>query len=51
MLRLLQRFLGLMTHFQPLLEGILALGDVAYFLTLSTLFLILNALWLEGRKY
>jgi len=48
---LLQQFLGLMAHFEPMLRGVLALGDVTYFLALSALFLVLNALWLEGRKY
>ena len=27
------------------------LGDLAYFLGLTAVFLVLNALWLEGRKY
>jgi len=47
----LQRFLGMTSHFEPMLRGVLALGDMAYFLALSSLFLALNALWLEGRKY
>jgi ABC-2 type transport system permease protein len=49
--RMLQQYLGMTSHFDPMLRGVLALGDVVYFLTLSTLFLVLNALWLEGRKY
>jgi ABC-2 type transport system permease protein len=48
---LLQRFLGLMSHYEPMMRGVLALGDLTYFLALSALFLVLNALWLEGRKY
>ncbi len=48
---MLQRFLGLMSHFEPMLRGVISLGDVVYFLALSSLFLALNSLWLEGRKY
>jgi ABC-2 type transport system permease protein len=48
---LMQRFLGLMSHYEPMMRGVLALGDLTYFLALSALFLALNALWLEGRKY
>ncbi len=47
----LQRYLGLLSHFEALQRGILELGDLTYFLSLSAIFLILNALWLEGRKY
>jgi ABC-2 type transport system permease protein len=49
--RLLQQYLGMFSHYEPMLRGVLALGDVAYFLALTALFLALNALWLEGRKY
>ena len=31
--------------------GVLLLGDLIYFLTLSAVFLILNSYWLEGRKH
>jgi ABC-2 type transport system permease protein len=48
---LLQRFLGLTAHYQPLLDGMLTIGDLTFFVALSTVFLVLNALWLEGRKY
>ena len=47
----LQQFLGLVGHYQSLQRGVLALGDLAYFLTLTAVFLALNTLWLEGRKY
>jgi ABC-type transport system involved in multi-copper enzyme maturation permease subunit len=47
----LQRYLGLMGHYDPLLRGVIYLGDLAYFLALTGVFLSLNALWLEGRKY
>lgn len=48
---LLQDYLGMFSHYDPLLTGVLALGDVVYFLALTLLFLALNAVWLEGRKY
>ena len=48
---LLQHYLGLSAHFDMMLRGVLALGDVAYFVGLTAVFLTLNALWLEGRKY
>jgi ABC-type transport system involved in multi-copper enzyme maturation permease subunit len=48
---LMQRYLGLMSHYEPMLRGVIALGDLAYFAALSALFLALNTLWLEGRKY
>ena len=49
--RTLQQYLGMSSHFEPMLRGVLALGDVIYFVAISALFLVLNALWLEGRKY
>ncbi len=47
----LQNAFGLMPHYQSLVRGVLQLGDLAYFLTLTGVFLALNTLWLEGRKY
>jgi ABC-2 type transport system permease protein len=47
----LQQFLGLFAHYESLQLGALYLGDAAYFLTLTLVFLILNTLWLEGRTY
>jgi ABC-type transport system involved in multi-copper enzyme maturation permease subunit len=47
----LQNSLGLMTHYQSLQRGVLELGDLTYFLALTGVFLGMNALWLEGRKY
>jgi ABC-type transport system involved in multi-copper enzyme maturation permease subunit len=49
--RMLQQYLGMTSHFEPMLRGVVALDDLVYFLALSGLFLTLNALWLEGRKY
>ena len=48
---LLQHYVGLSDHFDMMLRGIISLGDLAYFLGLTAIFLTLNALWLEGRKY
>lgn len=47
----LQNALGLMPHFQSLTRGVIEPADLAYFLGLTTVFLVLNNLWLEGRKY
>lgn len=49
--RTLQQYLGMTAHYEPMLRGVIALGDLIYFLALTAFFLILNALWLEGRKY
>ncbi len=48
---ILQHYLGLSSHFDMMLRGVIALGDLAYFLGLTAVFLTLNAMWLEGRKY
>jgi len=47
----LQNAFGLMPHYQSLQRGVLELGDLVYFLALTGVFLVLNTLWLEGRKY
>ncbi len=47
----LQHYLGLSDHFQMMLRGVITLGDLAYFLGLTAVFLSLNTLWLKGRKY
>ncbi|NCQ35013.1 ABC transporter permease [bacterium] len=47
----LQDFVGLANHFDMMLRGVVSIGDLAYFLGLTALFLTLNTLWLEGRKY
>ncbi len=47
----LQNALGLMPHFSALSRGVMQLNDLAYFLGLTAVFLVLNNLWLEGRKY
>ena len=47
----LQHYLGLSDHFEMMLRGVITLGDLAYFLGLTAVFLSLNTLWLKGRKY
>jgi len=47
----LQHYLGLSGHFEMMLRGVITLGDLAYFLGLTAVFLSLNTLWLKGRKY
>ena len=48
---LLQHYLGLSDHFEMMLRGVISLGDLAYFVGLTAVFLTLNTLWLEGRKF
>lgn len=47
----LQQFVGLSGHYEDLLRGVVSLGSLTYFLGMTALFLVLNTLWLEGRKY
>ena len=47
----LQQYLGLSGHYEMMLRGVFALGDLVYFVGLTAVFLTLNTLWLEGRKY
>lgn len=47
----LQNAIGLMPHYQSMIRGVIGLGDVTYFLALTVVFLVLNNIWLEGRKY
>lgn len=47
----LQHYVGLSSHYEMMLRGVLSLADLVYFLGMTALFLTLNTLWLEGRKY
>ena len=47
----LQQYLGLSGHYEMMLRGVFAIGDLVYFVGLTAVFLTLNTLWLEGRKY
>ncbi len=47
----LRQYLGLAEHYDTMLRGMVTLGDLVYFVGLTAVFLALNTLWLEGRKY
>ena len=47
----LQSHLGLSGHYDMMMRGVISLGDLTYFVGLTAVFLILNTMWLEGRKY
>ena len=47
----LQTHLGLSAHYDMMMRGVISLGDLTYFVGLTAVFLILNTMWLEGRKY
>ncbi|MFT5233644.1 MAG: ABC-2 type transport system permease protein [Candidatus Krumholzibacteriia bacterium] len=48
---MLQHYVGLSSHYELMMRGVITMGDLAYFFGLTAVFLTLNALWLEGRKY
>lgn len=43
--------LGVMTHFQNMVRGVLDLRDIVYFVSMTALFLLFNTLGVESRKY
>jgi ABC-type transport system involved in multi-copper enzyme maturation permease subunit len=47
----LQDYVGLSGHFEMMLRGVVSLGGLTYFIGMTAVFLTLNTLWLEGRKY
>ena len=47
----LQQSFGLLPHYESMQRGVILLSDVAYFVVLSGVFLVLNSYWLEGRKH
>lgn len=47
----LQRHVGLMEHFSDIQRGVIDLRNIVYFVSMSALFLVLNTLSLEGRRY
>jgi ABC-2 type transport system permease protein len=47
----MQHAFGLLPHYESMQRGVILLADVAYFIILSGVFLILNSYWLEGRKH
>lgn len=47
----LQTHLGLSIHYDMMMRGVVSLSDLTYFVGLTAVFLTLNTMWLEGRKY
>jgi ABC-type transport system involved in multi-copper enzyme maturation permease subunit len=47
----LQQYVGLSGHYDMMLRGVVSLADLTYFVGMTLVFLVLNTLWLEGRKY
>ena len=47
----LKNHVGMTTHFAGIERGVIDLRDVVYFVSMTTLFLVLNTFSLEGRKY
>ncbi len=47
----LSRAFAVAGHFEGIQRGVIAIDDVAFFLTFSIVFLVLNAVSLESRKY
>ena len=47
----LESYVGITTHFEDIQRGVVDLRNVFYFVTMTALFLVLNTLSLEGRKY
>ena len=47
----LQFSFGLMPHYESMQRGVILLGDLSWFLSLTVIFLVLNTYWLEGRKH
>jgi len=47
----LQQYVGLSGHYDMMLRGVVSLTDMTYFVGMTLVFLVLNTLWLEGRKY
>jgi ABC-2 type transport system permease protein len=46
-----ERYVGLSSHFEDIQRGVIDLHNVLYFVSMSVLFLVLNTLSLEGRRY
>ena len=47
----LQSFIGLTSHYAGIQRGVIDFHNVLYFVSMSALFLVLNTLSLEGRKF
>ena len=47
----LQNFVGITSHYVDIQRGVLDTHNILYFGSMSILFLILNTLSLQGRRY
>lgn len=47
----MESYVGITTHFADIQRGVLDMHNVLYFLSMSALFLVLNTLSLEGRRF
>ncbi len=47
---LLSDLLGLFGHYSPFTRGVIDLADVVYFLVWTTVFLVLNVMYIDGRN-
>jgi len=47
----LQNYVGLSSHYDGIQRGVIDVHNILYFVTMSVLFLALNAISLEGRKF
>ena len=46
-----ERYVAVTSHFAGIQRGIIDLRNLAYFVSMSSLFLVLNTLSLEGRRF
>ncbi|MCP4643133.1 MAG: ABC transporter permease subunit [bacterium] len=47
---LLSQLVGMMDHYGSFTRGVIEVGDVLYFVAWTSLFLVLNSLYIEGRQ-
>jgi ABC-2 type transport system permease protein len=47
----MQQAFGLLPHYESMQRGVILLGDLSWFISLTVIFLILNTYWLDGRKH
>ena len=47
----LENYVGISGHFDDIQRGVVDVRNVLYFVSMTALFLVLNTLSLEGRKY
>ncbi|MEA3366018.1 MAG: Gldg family protein, partial [Candidatus Hydrogenedentes bacterium] len=47
---MLSQLVGVIGHYNTFIRGVVEVGDVLYFVAWTTLFLVLNAMYIEGRS-